>query len=334
MNSRKILCVLSSLFVIFLSLNLRLLQASSEVVKVNSSGSKAHIKFEEANQYTEGEILYSMKEGKRVSKIKIVQLSKKGTKALAQVVNGEALTKGQALFSADELMQKTSEDDDGLALLDDEEMMAPNKVAKASPKTRKVASQKAKRRHVSSEEDDEERDEDEEPRARTYDGGNEFLSPGYLSIHAGYDVELIEKVVEGGFTFGMSGAFKMSQDWALGLLVQHTVGKIRGNITIPNFGLVSINESFSGTYLMPQLTYFFTPNFFAGISAGAVIFDADSTELDDTFFAGGLVFGYDYFLDNNFSLGIKSNLTYINISNEFLGSAATYTVAASASYWF
>jgi hypothetical protein len=296
--------VISLLIVTFFIVELSL--AQNKVVLTNKSGSQGHVEFRDGSKYTEGQTLYLAQGGKPISRIKIVQMSAQKTKALVHLVSGSPLKTGAGVFTSQELAMMQSKD------------RAPAARPGSVRRSRGVAYD-----HDWSAEDPYFTEAKVAP----------AYSPAFGTIMIGYDMAFMSEHVEGGFAFGVSGGYRFTEEWALGLSIQRTSGMLTGSVNT-SFGTYRLNQDYSAVYLMPEALYFLSPEFFIGGTIGAVFFDTAGTEFDDTYFAIGGLVGYNYFFNEMLSLTGRANLRYVMLNSEFIDDPLMFNIMAGVSYWF
>jgi hypothetical protein len=300
MNSTKLLLILC--FSLFLGTDAL---AKSIVTKVSRSGKKLLLNVR--NESLErGQELVLIYKGRKAGIARVLKVSKKGTKAIAQLMRGKAVRGLVAMDEYDYDTQKVASSGNDPWADTEEDLYSEFDDGYSSSRRRS-----SKRRRPAS------------------IGGRK----GFLGALLGYDYEFGDENLKGGLSFGVQGGYMVNENMAIGGRVFRSSGKIEGEVNT-GFGTSTFSESTTYTALMVDGYYFFSPHMFAGPSVGYASIDCEGCK-GESGIALGVVSGYEYMVNENFGIGARLNLTYAMISEEpVFDKITTATINLSGTYWF
>ncbi|NCN26071.1 hypothetical protein GW915_00715 [bacterium] len=294
-SSRKNTTIVIS-FLVALAYSAAVNAAGGWVYKVNSAQSGAIVKVDSRN-HRSGEVFEVYANRRLIGKAKFIRYSKSNPNyGLVQVVGG-TIVRGAAISPSKTQVSRRVADDLDLDYFDDSS-------AERDTYARKPAS-----------------------------SGNQ--SGGYLGANLGYDYEFKNEFVGGGFALDLQGGFKMTEDISLGL----RFGYSRLSLDVPSTSVTtttttttvstpSTSESFTALYFLLEGDYWVSKELHFGPTAGFL--RASYAGSSDTSPALGAKAAYDYFVNDNLSIAVETNLTYVFDDEDFMG----FKIGVGAKYWF
>ncbi len=163
-----------------------------------------------------------------------------------------------------------------------------------------------------------------------------LTSKFYAGLAVGYSTELMEEYVNGGLTYGAFLGYRFTPKISLGFHLQETSAEFAGEVTVSN-GVTTftqeVAESFSASFIMGDLIYNMNKSFYLGLSGGMAKYTHE--EFGDTFMAFGGLVGYDYYFNPNISLGARSYMSYVMVTeSDLLDKAFFMDFLVSGTYHF